>query len=146
MQYKTYPLTENQDSTRFQFQSIGKNGVFDKVVLITPINRDISNLALLDVDPFSQEQSDSSVTDNGDMGEVLATVLNVVKIFLAKHPDQSIYFEGNTSVKTRLYQIVINKVFDQVTDEFVIYGLKDAEWLEFEPNVNYEGFLIEKKP
>jgi len=32
MNYKPYALDINKDHTRFQFQSVGKRGVFEKVI------------------------------------------------------------------------------------------------------------------
>jgi len=34
MHYEAYILTNNHENTRFQFQSIGKRGVFEKVIFI----------------------------------------------------------------------------------------------------------------
>ena len=39
MHYEAYPLTNNHENTRFQFQSIGKRGVFEKVIFIKLIEK-----------------------------------------------------------------------------------------------------------
>lgn len=76
-QYEAYPVEFDVKNARFRFQSIGKRGVFDKVVEFIRIAPDIHNLALLDFDPVSNAFSDISVTDNGDMPEVIATVITI---------------------------------------------------------------------
>lgn len=145
MNYKPYILNVNEDHTRFQFQSIGKRGVFEKVILFQLLADDIYNLALLDYDLDSQKYSDLSVTDNGDMLEIFATLLNVITEFLNEYKSKKIYFEGSTPSRTRLYQIVINKIYNPHNQDLIILGLKNKEWYQFEPNINFEGFLIEKK-
>ncbi|MCF0061240.1 hypothetical protein MUK70_18530 [Dyadobacter chenwenxiniae] len=146
MQYEAYPFIYNAENTRFQFQSIGRRGVFEKVVFITPISDEVYNLSLVDYNVASGEYSDQTITDNGDMPEVLATVLKAIEAFLDTQPDKAIYFEGSSFTRTRLYQIAITKVFDHDKSQFLIFGRKGETWLLFEPNVNFEGFLIRKKP
>jgi len=41
MNYKPYSLDINKDYTRFQFQSVGKRGVFEKVILFQLLADDI---------------------------------------------------------------------------------------------------------
>jgi hypothetical protein len=146
MQYEAYPFVYNKENTRFKFQSKGKRGVFEKVVFITPISDEMYNLALVDYNAATNEYSDQTITDNGDMPQVLATVLKTINSFLDTQPDKAIYFEGSSPARTRLYQIAIAKVYDYDESEFLIFGRKDEIWLAFEPNVSFEGFLIRKKP
>lgn len=143
-QYQAYPVTFDTENARFRFQSIGKRGVFDKVVEFTRIAPDIYNLALLDYDPLTREFSDISVTDNGDMPEVIATVITIIEQFFDSNPGQKVYFEGSTATRTRLYQIAIAQVFDPHSD-LSIEGYKDEQWIGFEPNIRFEGFLVKKK-
>jgi hypothetical protein len=75
MQYEAYPFVYNKENTRFKFQSKGRRGVFEKVVFITPISDEMYNLALVDYNAATDEYSDQTITDNGDMPQVLATVL-----------------------------------------------------------------------
>ncbi|GLU52985.1 DUF6934 family protein [Dyadobacter frigoris] len=145
MNYKPYALNINEDHTRFQFQSIGKRGVFEKVILFQLLADDIYNLALLDYNPTSQEYSDLSVTNNGDMPEIFATVIKAVTAFLIEYQSKKIYFEGSTPSRTRLYQIVINKIYNSDNQDLIILGLKNEKWYPFERNIHFDGFLIKKK-
>lgn len=102
-------------------------------------------MALLDYNPFTNEFSDISVTDNGDMPEVIATVITIIQDFLNSNPGQKVYFEGSTATRTRLYQIAISQVFDPGESDLLIEGYKDEQWIVFEPNIRFEGFLVKKK-
>ena len=145
MDYKPYKLNVNEESTRFQFQSIGKRGIFEKVISIKPFSESVQNLALLDYDPITNEESDISVTDNGDMPEVLATTLMAINMFFEKYPDQFIYFKGSTKSRTRLYQISINKAYSDIQNNLVIYGWCNEGWKNFEPTLSFESFLLGKR-
>ncbi|GLU52983.1 DUF6934 family protein [Dyadobacter frigoris] len=68
MSSKPYTLHINEDNSIYQFQSIGKRGTFEKVIIISLLGNPC-NLALLDYDPVTDEYTDLSVTDNGDMKE-----------------------------------------------------------------------------
>lgn len=145
MNYEAYNVESSLDNTRFQFQSIGKRDVFEKVIFITPLSGEVYNLSLVDYQPATGLYSDMSVTDNGDMREVLATVIMVILDVFDINPHYKLYFEGSTPSRTRLYQISISKIYDPITSDLIIQGYKDGEWLKFEPNINFEGFLIGKK-
>jgi hypothetical protein len=145
MNYEAYELSANTENTRFQFQSIGKRGIFEKVILLTPLSETIFNLALLDFNSVSREYDDLSVTDNGDMPLVLATAFAGIRLFMNSNPNKSVYFTGSTLPRTRLYQIAISKVYNPQNDEFIIYGRRNDIWRSFELNQNYDSFLIVKK-
>lgn len=110
MNYEAYNVESNFENTRFQFQSIGKRGVFEKVIFITPLYGDMYNLSLLDYHLETGIYSDISVTDNGDMREVLATVITVIHKVFEINPHHKMYFGGSASSRTRLYQISISKI------------------------------------
>lgn len=103
------------------------------------------NLSLVDYDPATNEYNDMSITDNGDMPEILATVVAIIHKFLYSHPDQKIYFRASTPARTRLYQIAISKVYDEDKSDLFIKGNLNEDWFPFEPNINFQGFLVEKK-
>lgn len=144
MNYKSYPFSFNKEFTQINFQSIGKRGTFEKSITFSIIHENIYNLALLDYDPVKQDYSDQSVTDNGDMPEILATVMTAVIDFLNKYPERKIYLVGNSASRTRLYQIAINKVLSQTKNDLRVFGYCENHWIAFEPNRNFESFLIER--
>ncbi|ACT95864.1 DUF6934 family protein [Dyadobacter fermentans] len=144
-QYQAYPYTANEATGHFKFQSVGKRGTIDKAIELAQMAPGIYNLALLDFDPVTQDYVDDSITDNGDMPEVLATVLAVVLDHLSQFPKSNIIITGNSRSRNRLYQIAINKIGDDVKRQLIILGYQHARWRVFEPNQSYESFLIARK-
>ncbi len=141
-QYQAYPYTANEATGHFKFQSVGKRGTIDKAIELAQMAPGIYNLALLDFDPVTQGYVDDSITDNGDMPEVLATVMAVVLDHLSRFPRSSIIITGNSPSRTRLYQIAINKIGDDLKRQLKILGYQRSGWRIFEPNQSYESFLI----
>jgi hypothetical protein len=144
MNYKPYTLNISDNNTRFQFQSVGKRGVFEKVIQFMQLSNGLYNLALLDYNPFTGDENDLSITDNGDMPEILATVMNATILFTTEFPDKTVYFRGSSKSRTRLYQISINKVYLDLQKDLTIYGSINNEWVPFEPNLSFDSFLIVK--
>ena len=145
MNHEAYTLRANEQNTRFQFQSIGKRGVFEKVISFGQLDGNIFNLALLDYNPSNGEESDLSITDNGDLKEILATALTAIRLFLDRYPDKFVYVKGSSKSRTRLYQISINKLYPFLKDDLSVFGLQNDRWFEVEPNHSFESFLITKK-
>lgn len=134
-----------EDAYRFTFNSVGRNGVIPKIIIYSKTDLpDYYNLALGDVrtdgtlDVFSK-------SNNGDMEKILATVIQTLMVFLAYHPEANVFFAGSTTTRTRLYQIVLNKEIDKVDSMLIVLGLYDDYLEPFEPNKNYEGFVVSKK-
>jgi hypothetical protein len=141
-QYEAYPFVLNEGKTHYHFQSIGKRGVFEKAITFSPLTSVVYNLALLDFDLETGDFVDDTITDNGDMPEVLATVMAVIIQYLRQYPHRWINIAGNTQSRTRLYQIAIRKVFPDFCDILSIQGYRNDGWFNFEPNVSFESFLI----
>nr|WP_221390394.1 hypothetical protein [Dyadobacter sp. NIV53] len=75
MDHEPYIFQSDEEYTSFHIQSVGKRGIFDKLILIRPLLEENYNLALMDYDLNTHEYSDVFVIDNGDMLEVLATIM-----------------------------------------------------------------------
>jgi hypothetical protein len=88
---------------------------------------------------------DSIISNNADRDIVLATVANTIIDFTNHYGNHYIYATGSTSSRTRLYQIGITGLWEQISIDFDVYGLKDDNWHEFQKNVNYEAFLVKRK-
>jgi len=53
---------------------------------------------------------------------------------------------ASTIARTRLYQMGIAGLWEQISKDFDVYGLKGGSWHAFEPNtINYEAFLVKRK-
>ncbi|MCF0053927.1 hypothetical protein LXM25_27885 [Dyadobacter sp. LJ53] len=94
----------------------------------------------MDFDPVTQDYIDDSVTDNGDMPEIMATVMAVILHYLNEHPARRIVLTGNSKSRNRLYQIAIGKVLEVVQKDLHILGYDGNEWLSFEPNGSSKVF------
>jgi len=105
----------------------------------------IFNLAFGDEDPLTGIISDAVITDNKDRDVVLATVANTVNSFCDHYGNHYIYVEGSSPSRTRLYQMSIARILKEISIEFDIYGLRGGDFYKFEPNVNYDAFLVKRK-
>ena len=88
---------------------------------------------------------DAVVSNNGDSEQVLATVVSAVYSFTEKENEAWVYATGSTKSRTRLYRIGITKYFDDVKQDFIVYGLRAGEWEEFAKEIDYTAFLVRRK-
>ncbi len=148
MNLEKYTLKSTPDLNSFEFISEGIQGNIEKVVIYSRLPDQvlpIYNLGFGDKDPQTSELSDTIKTNNGDRDKVLATVAFTVYEFTTRYPNVWILMQGSTPVRTRLYQIAINLYYDEIVAEFTILGFKNEDWIPFEKNVNYDGFLLNRK-
>lgn len=143
MNQPTYKIQVNEENT-YSFISVGRRGLILKVVRFDEIEPDIFNLGFGDFDFEKQTLSDSIVSDNGDMEKILATVVSILSDFLQNNPKFSVFIVGSTVSRTRLYQIAINRYYEDFKVDFEIFGYKNSEFEIFQKNVNYESFLVRK--
>lgn len=91
------------------------------------------------------EINETSVTNNKDRDKVLATVAGTILDFTNYNGKHLIYAKGSTPARTRLYQMGIARIWEDVETDFQVYGLKDGRWRAFKKNVNYEAFFVKRK-
>jgi hypothetical protein len=140
-----YPFTiVGDEALRFEFESLGPRTI-PKVILIKSTGLPaIYSLALLDQMPDGS-LSDMTVSDNGDMETVLATVIQCLSVFLDRHPQSVVAFAGSTTARTRLYRIAIVRELQRASERFRIWGMNESAVESFQPDGLYEGFLIALK-
>ncbi len=143
MNQPTYKIQVYEENT-YSFISIGRKGLILKVVRFDEIEPTIFNLGFGDFDFEKQTLSDSIVSDNGDMEKILATVVSILNDFLQNNPKFSVFIVGSTLSRTRLYQIAINRYYEDFKVYFEIFGYRNSEFDVFQKNVNYESFLVRK--
>jgi len=143
MNQPTYKIQVNEENT-YSFISVGRRGLILKVVRFDEIESDIFNLGFGDFDFERQTLSDSIVSDNGDIEKILATVVLILNDFLQNNPKFSVFIVGSTLSRTRLYQIAINRYYEDFKVYFEIFGFKNSDFEIFQKNVNYESFLVRK--
>jgi hypothetical protein len=138
-----------EDYKDYEFYSTGPKGHIKKLVTFTRVPETdpaIYNLAFGDVNTKTGELDDAIITDNHDRDIILATVANTIVSFCNRYGDHYIYAEGSTPSRTRLYQISIGRLWEQISTDFEVYGLMKEKWYSFEPNShNFEAFLVKRK-
>lgn len=146
MRNKFYQYLTKDDSLWFEFESISEKKTVKKIVIFSPIDEDsyLYNLTLVDAFPDGS-YSDNSITNNEDMPKVIATVIQILCNFFKKYPYKSVYIEGSSPARTRLYKIIITKELSEIEKVFGIYGVTDNKLEDFEKNKNYHGFIINLK-
>ena len=87
----------------------------------------------------------NTVSNNGDMVTILATVFQSLLVFFDEYPRSRVVFSGSSQSRTRLYQIALSKELHFFEDAFLIYGFKDDKIELFRRNQSYEGFVITLK-
>jgi hypothetical protein len=149
MRLDKYKLEFNASKTAFEFTSEGPKGNILKSVYFTKMKvkgiRNVYNLAFGDKIDDTEDIDDNIVSDNQDREKVLATVVNTVIVFTKRYPKAQIFITGSNPARTRLYQIVIGKYFEEFSEIFEIKGFNKNQLQPFEKNVKYNAFLIRKK-
>lgn len=140
-----YPYKTNENYLDYEFISSGPKGHIKKVVRFSKIRKNIYNLGFGDLDEETGDISDIVVTNNSDSYKVLATVAATVNDFTIKYHGSWIIAQGSTPSRTRLYRMGISNNWPEISRNFDIFGLSNNEWEPFEPNRDYEAFLIRRK-
>ncbi len=146
MHVDKYQLKSEEELTRFEFISEGPKGAIRKLIEFQrTTDPDTYNLAFGDKHPVTGGIDDLAVSDNGDTEKVLATVAAAVYVFFDNRPTAYLYAQGSTKVRTRLYRIGINRFYEDMQRDFYLYGRIGGDFVDFEPDVEYEGFLAQRK-
>lgn len=147
MKQEQYPIRSRRQADIYEFVSEGKQGRIIKRVEYRPIDESgtFFNLSFVDVDPMTDEISDTVVTNNGDSMKVLATVAATTIDFTDRHPDALIFATGSTPARTRLYRMGITNHFKEIEQYFEVHGLTGEGWELFKTGNDYEGFIIKRK-
>lgn len=88
---------------------------------------------------------DRVVTNNFDRQKVLSTVAAIVLDFIRERPGSWLHAEGSTPARTRLYQMGINQVLEEIKNEMTVYGKIRGCWIDFVKGINFESFLLKSK-
>ena len=141
-----YALKAGQDQTIFEFISEGTKGIIRKIILFQSTTEpNLYNLAFGDRDPLTGGLNDMAVSNNGDTDKVLATVVAALYAFCKYYPEAFVYATGSTAARTRLYRMGITRFYDEVRNDFFLYGQVGDDFPEFELGKEYDGFLVKRK-
>jgi hypothetical protein len=141
-----YEVHVELDAKRFKFTSEGPKGNVEKMVYYSETRREnIYNLGFGDYNNLIDDIDDLVVTNNGDSQKVLATVAKSLFTFTDRYPDALVIAYGSTLARTRLYRMGITNNLLLIEKDFHVFGYRDNEFVKFERNGNYEGFLVKRK-
>jgi len=146
MKLPRYELKAEKSLMVFEFTSEGPKGQIQKLIKFseTALNG-FYNLAFGDKNIETGEIDDKVISNNGDSEQVLATIVSAVYAFTELHNDAWVYATGSTKSRTRLYRMGITRYYEDATQDFQVFGLKDGEWEEFVKEIDYSAFLVKRK-
>ena len=140
-----YPdISVSRDKSLYEFVSIGKRGKIHKVVQFSEL-LDYYNIAL--GDKLSNGTFDfDAVTDNGDLPQIIATVVQIIVKYTDYFPEKTLAIYGSDEVRMKLYGRAIRNSFNEFNMLFDIWGIREDFVKEvFNPKESYFGFLIKRK-
>lgn len=114
---------------------------------------------------WRRDINDRATIRNGDTDRILATVGQKALEFLRQNPDANIaatgsVLPGELALRTRKYQMGINKYYNELSKFCNIYGFEadkvdgvimgewpdwEGKWVRFAPGANYDAFLLNLK-
>lgn len=148
MKLQRYTVETSKDNLAYEFYSEGPKGKIKKVVLYERLDNpdwNLFNLGFGDWIDAAQKVDDEIISNNKDRQKVLATVAGTAIEFSNHYPNAKILIVGSTSSRTRLYQIGIATVLNEIEELFIIEGLFKGKWCLFVKNTPYEAFLLTRK-
>lgn len=146
MNVDKYPIKAEGNFTVFEFVSERPKGVIRKLIQFQETNENnLYNLAFGDKIIESGQFDDLIVSNNGDSEKVLATVASAMYAFFDNYPHAFVYATGSTNARTRLYRMGITKFYNEIIEDFYLYGQVGDDFYEFEIRKQYKGFLAERK-
>ena len=147
-----YETEASASSSQYVFFSIGPRGEIEKRVQYTNISdyEDTDNCAFGDWDENNQLIIDDSVTNNGDMAKVIATVVGTIYDYTSIYPDRFVYFKGSSLTRTLMYGKIIYDYHDELVKDFYIFGIKneivgDISAYSKEERDNYVAFVVKRR-
>ncbi|WP_051189748.1 DUF6934 family protein [Daejeonella oryzae] len=142
----------------YKFTSIGKKGEIEKIIEYKEYSPDLPNIYNLGFGQLKEDGlsiDDTIRSDNGDMEKVLSTVAHTIYDFTTLYSDRIVYLRGSCPVRTRIYQIAINKHYDEIIKDYDVHGhiyipkSENSELVSynelFQKNKNYYGFLLVRR-
>ncbi len=146
MKVEKYHLKSDNTFTYFEFISVGSKGTIRKIIEFQATSSPgLYNLAFGDKNPKTGELDDLAVSNNGDTQKVLGTVVAALYAFFDKNPEAIVYATGSTPARTRLYRMGITKFYDEIQNDFYLYGRIGDKLYVFETGIEYEGFITQRK-
>ncbi|HEY4289968.1 MAG TPA: hypothetical protein VGN00_22865 [Puia sp.] len=139
-------LKATPDYSHFLFTSRGIAGSTTREVRFIQKETDIFNLEIGDFNPDGQ--SYAGITDNGDIKNVLTTLVMIIELYLEQYPTRVIRLKGNTREKSRLYRLALDMHVDVLNQHFDISMEDDKRDCSPHSRKDFDniGWLIKRRP
>ncbi|WP_139298240.1 DUF6934 family protein [Pedobacter hartonius] len=159
---------------RFLFFSEGVKTVFKVVdydyIGLLYFGTKTFNLSLGDLDPITRKIEDNVNTENGDVYDVLNTVLNTVPIFFDNYPKCTLMVKGsdsgeefatkckasctkkcidvnnckNKDRRINVYSRYVSSNYDELVKEYAFFGANNDMVEPFEKHKKYDTVFVQK--
>lgn len=138
---------KKQFAYQYTFVSLGKERI-EKIAIFS--STPIENVYAFG---FGDLAADGSIdvrirSNNGDLITVLATVIQILKAFLAEHRSATVFFVGSSPTRTALYRRILRTYYHTFSNDFIISASIEYEntlkETPFDPasNDEYLGFFV----
>jgi len=148
MELERYKVKIRDETHDYEFYSEGPKGVIKKIVRFKRYpekGSKIYNLTFGDQVDGTDEFDVLTVSNNNDWQKILATVAEIILLFIKENPNAVIHTMGSTQARTRLYQMCITKYWEAISCHFEMKGLYADVWEFFKKGRNYTEFLLKRK-
>src|SRR5882672_2963831 len=107
---------------RYIFVSDGRRRIVKAVEFVQLEVNNVMNLVFGDLLP--DDTLDAGInSNNGDMGQVVLTVVKILMEYTQLNPATQIFIKGSTEVRTRLYERMLRMNYSVFSQEFAINGV-----------------------
>jgi hypothetical protein len=127
----------------YRFESIGPRGIVQKFVLFEEMEDGMFNLAFGDI--VDGRTDDSLVSNNHDIEKTISTVVKAIRLFFEDKPNAVLGFDAVDERRLKLYNRIISKRFEEIINEFEVFGFQEGEKRNYSPGNFYTKFEIRLK-
>ncbi len=138
-----YPFRFSSSLLAYGFQSIGKQGVINKIVIFDRIEKNRYNFGFGDF--LDGKIEDKIVSNNDDLVMVISTVAACAYDFFERYPKAVLEIQAVDERRLNLYNRIFKNRHLEMQDLFVIEGYMDGQKVPYHPNQFYQKFEIRLK-
>jgi hypothetical protein len=105
----------------YYFESEGKQGKIPKLILFTPLEKNLWNLGFGDIK--EGQVDDSVISNNYDIVKIMGTIAKIVYAFLDENPSSRIRIKPVDEKRGRLYNHIFRRNYEAINTTFDIIGI-----------------------
>ena len=140
---ESYKLEIAQDFLVFKFQSVGNQGIIDKLVVFEELAEGRYNLAFGDV--IDGVLNDEVISNNFDFVKTASTVVKAIHIFFNQYPSATLEIEAVDEKRLKFYNRIIMRRYWEIESKFRIAGIIDGVKSPYFYGNFYQKFEIQLK-